>query len=84
MSCISNINYEQLCQLDHRLEPSLMNRFSRITLVSKKFDERLTLDIDLSFEWKDETKLIENIIIAELKQGRSNRVDTRKLEKPRP
>lgn len=57
----------------NRLEPSLMNRFSRITLVSKKFDERLTLDIDLSFEWKDETKLIENIIIAELKQGRSNR-----------
>lgn len=55
------------------LEPSLMNRFNRITLVSKKFDERLTLDFDLSFEWKDEIKLIENIVIAELKQGKSNR-----------
>jgi hypothetical protein len=57
----------------NRFKPSLMNRFSRITLVSKNFDERLTLDIDLSFEWNDKTKLIDNIIIAELKQGRSNR-----------
>ena len=57
----------------NRLKPSLMNRFSRITLVSKKFDERLTLDIDLSFEWEGENKLVENIIIAELKQSRQDR-----------
>ncbi|MDG1148022.1 MAG: polyphosphate polymerase domain-containing protein [Crocinitomicaceae bacterium] len=75
-SKLSDEHYEFIKTINpdfNRLKPSLMNRFSRITLVSKQFDERLTLDIDLSFEWEDNTKLVENIIIAELKQGRSNR-----------
>lgn len=58
---------------DKDLTPSLRNSFSRITLVSKKLDERLTLDLDLSFEWKNKSKSVDNIIIAELKQNRSKR-----------
>ena len=75
-SKLSDEHYEFIKMINpdfNRLKPSLMNRFSRITLVSKQFNERLTLDIDLSFEWENNTKLVENIIIAELKQGRSNR-----------
>lgn len=55
------------------LIPSLMNGFSRITLVSRKFDERLTFDINLTFKWKDEVQEVENIVIAELKQGKAMR-----------
>jgi hypothetical protein len=52
------------------LVPSLLNGFKRITLVNKTMNERLTLDIDLTFKWKDEEKKISNVIIAELKQER--------------
>ena len=55
------------------LKPSLLNKFSRITLVSKKMNERLTLDLNLTFSWNSEEKLIENIVIAELKQGKAMR-----------
>lgn len=55
------------------LAPSLMNRFKRITLVNKTLNERLTLDINLTFEWKDQSIVLENIVIAELKQERALR-----------
>ena len=55
------------------LIPTLLNSFSRITFVSKKLDERLTLDLNLAFEWKDNKESIDNIIIAELKQNKSQR-----------
>lgn len=55
------------------LIPTLLNNFSRITLVSKKMDERLTLDLNLTFKWKDKKEVIENIVIAELKQGKAMR-----------
>lgn len=55
------------------LAPSLMNRFKRITLVNKTLNERLTLDIDLTFEWEDKSIVLTNIVIAELKQERALR-----------
>ena len=55
------------------LVPSLLNRFSRITLVSKNLEERLTLDLNLAFEWKGNKETVDNIIIAELKQNKSKR-----------
>lgn len=55
------------------LVPSLMNRFKRITLVNKTVNERLTLDINLTFEWKDQSVVLSNIVIAELKQERAVR-----------
>lgn len=53
-----------------KLIPSLMNGFKRITLVNKTMNERLTLDIDLTFQWEGKTKRVENVVIAELKQER--------------
>ncbi len=53
--------------------PALLNNFSRITLVSKAMNERLTLDLNLTYIWKDKRVVVENIIIAELKQGKAMR-----------
>lgn len=53
--------------------PALLNNFSRITLVSKSMNERLTLDLNLTYIWKDKRVVVENIVIAELKQGKSMR-----------
>lgn len=55
------------------LHPSLMNRFKRITLVNKTINERLTLDVDLTFEWEGHSKKLGNVVIAELKQERAQR-----------
>ncbi|MBL1280410.1 MAG: polyphosphate polymerase domain-containing protein [Fluviicola sp.] len=55
------------------MSPSLMNSFSRITLVSKAMNERLTLDLNLTYTLKDKVEVIENIVIAELKQGKAMR-----------
>ncbi len=56
-----------------KLVPSLLNNFSRLTFVNKAMNERLTIDIDLTFIWKNQTKKVNNIVIAELKQGKAMR-----------
>lgn len=55
------------------LKPVLKNQFIRITLVGININERLTFDIDLSFEVNGEAILMNDVIIAELKQERFNR-----------
>jgi len=55
------------------LVPKLWNSFERITLVNTKDTERLTLDLNLTFEWKDKKRSFENIVVAELKQENVNR-----------
>lgn len=55
------------------LKPVMWNSFNRLTLVNKTENERLTLDLNLSFKWKEEKILFENLIIAELKQESVNR-----------
>jgi hypothetical protein len=55
------------------LKPALLNSFQRITLVGKVFNERLTLDLDLSFEINGKSENIENLVIAELKQEKVTR-----------
>lgn len=55
------------------IQPTMWNSFNRMTLVSQERKERLTLDINLKFEWKDNTKVFENLVIAELKQERVDR-----------
>ena len=47
--------------------------FSRLTLVHKTQKERLTIDIDLSFENKKESGNLKDIVIAEVKQERMSR-----------
>ncbi|MDX1653083.1 MAG: polyphosphate polymerase domain-containing protein [Brumimicrobium sp.] len=55
------------------LEPKLWNTYKRITLVSQDKKERLTLDTDLKFEWKNEARQYPQLVIAELKQEKLDR-----------
>jgi hypothetical protein len=51
------------------LEPKLWNTFTRITLVSKRCCERVTLDIDLTFSTGDRVAQLDNVAIAEVKMA---------------
>jgi hypothetical protein len=51
----------------------LWNSFGRITLVNKNMEERLTLDLNLTFKWEEQIIIYDHVIIAELKQGNVNR-----------
>ena len=50
------------------LEPKLRNAFTRITLVSKRDPERLTLDLGLRFYANHTSADLSGIVIAEVKQ----------------
>lgn len=50
------------------LGPKLRNKFLRVTLVSKHYPERLTLDLNLEFGWDDAYATLPGIAIAEVKQ----------------
>jgi len=60
-------------QGEPNLEAKLWNSFSRITLVNKVLKERLTLDLNLGFNWEDDSVDHSHIVIAELKQENVNR-----------
>lgn len=53
--------------------PKLWNSFERITLVNTKEVERLTLDLNLTFEWNDRKRAFDHLVVAELKQENVNR-----------
>lgn len=55
------------------LESKLYNSFDRITLVNKAEKERLTIDMNLAYEAKEEKRGYDHIVIAELKQENINR-----------
>ncbi len=50
------------------LSPKICINYSRITLVNKTSAERLTLDLFLEFERDGETKMLDKLVIAEVKQ----------------
>lgn len=53
------------------LQPSISNRFKRITLIHKQKLDRCTIDINPEF-WDETSKSkIENLVIFEVKRGRS-------------
>jgi hypothetical protein len=52
-----------------QLKPKLWNDYVRVTLVSKQHQERLTLDLNLSFGWEDRQASLPGITIAEVKQA---------------
>lgn len=56
-----------------QLVPALWIYYSRITLVSKNLDERLTIDIGLTFSDSTKEKCFDELVIAELKQDKFNR-----------
>jgi len=60
----------------YNLEPSLWNEFNRITLVSLKNKERVTIDLNLSYKINDIEKKFENLVVVEVKQERFNRNST--------
>ncbi|NJO92704.1 MAG: hypothetical protein HC831_29850, partial [Chloroflexia bacterium] len=49
------------------LIPSLANKFSRITLVSKGFNERCTIDTNLHFNMFDNHVDLHNLAVLEIK-----------------
>lgn len=53
------------------LQPSLNNRFHRITLIHKEKLDRCTIDISLVFWNENGNTSLENLVIFELKRGRS-------------
>lgn len=52
------------------LEPKLWNDYLRVTLVSTRREERLTLDLDLAFRWGSTQQNLPGVVIAEVKQPR--------------
>lgn len=50
-----------------RLEPKLRNTFTRMTLVSRQYCERVTLDVDLVFSTDDRCVQLDGLVIAEVK-----------------
>jgi len=50
------------------LEPSLYNNFSRMTLVNKNEPERITIDVDLSFSFRNDKKKFDKLVVVEIKQ----------------
>ncbi len=53
------------------LEPRLTNTFSRLTLVSKAYCERVTIDVDLGFTSAGKARRLDGLVIAEVKLDRS-------------
>ena len=51
-----------------RLVPKLWNAYLRMTLVSKHRQERLTIDINLTFGWGEKQVALPGVAIAEVKQ----------------
>lgn len=51
-----------------QLEPKLWVNYSRITLVNKHSAERVTIDVDLTFKNSEQSRTINNLVIAEVKQ----------------
>lgn len=56
----------------YNLEPVLTNNFRRITLVSKTFDERITIDFNLSYQMVQGNKELQapELCIIEIKQNK--------------
>ncbi len=54
--------------LDAKLEPKIYTNFSRITLVSNALNERITIDLDLSFQVNGTLKELEQVAIIEIKR----------------
>lgn len=56
----------------HGLEKKLWIHFKRITLAAKNMPERATLDLNLSFDNFKEKKFYPELVVAEIKQEKSN------------
>lgn len=57
----------------YNLVPKLSNSFKRLTLVHKLKNERLTLDFDIKFKNDSQEIVMDQLVIAELKQEKLDR-----------
>ena len=55
------------------IKHTLTNRFSRITLVNKSREERLTIDFSLMFGNDEKRVDLDNLVVLEVKQGKLDR-----------
>ena len=55
------------------LAPKVHTDFSRITLVSKELNERVTIDLDLQFRRNGDSRDVGNVVIVELKRDSNAR-----------
>jgi len=51
------------------LQPKIYVNYTRLTLVSKAMNERLTIDLSLSYNWENNTRSYDNLVIMEVKIG---------------
>lgn len=58
---------------EYVLQQKLSNSFQRITLANKERKERITIDVNLSFENDKAAFSLDNLVIIEIKQERVNR-----------
>jgi len=63
----------KITKKEYNLLPSLWNSFNRITLVSIKNKERVTIDLNLAYKINDTAKSYDDLVVVELKQERFNR-----------
>ncbi|WP_397444458.1 polyphosphate polymerase domain-containing protein [Polaribacter sp. R77954] len=63
----------EITEADYNLQTSLWNSFNRITLVNLKENERVTIDLNLTYSLGDQVKKYNNIVVVELKQSRFDR-----------
>ncbi len=66
----------QIMGTDDVLVPKHWNKFSRITLVNKHIKERLTIDLDITFETSERQCQLGDMVIAEVKQEKVNYAST--------
>ena len=63
----------EVTEQNYNLQTSLWNSFNRITLVNLKDNERVTIDLNLTYTIGNKEKKYSNIVIVELKQSRFDR-----------
>jgi hypothetical protein len=63
----------EITEQNYNLQTSLWNSFNRITLVNLEDNERVTIDLNLTYTKKSKQKKYSNIVVVELKQSRFNR-----------
>jgi hypothetical protein len=57
----------------HNLNPTVINRFNRFTLVDKLVKERVTMDFNITFADRDREFSVTDLVIAEIKQRTTDR-----------
>lgn len=53
-----------------QLEPKVWNEYHRMTFVSTRRQERVTIDLNVAFYWGETMTMLPGVVIAEVKQGR--------------